>query len=78
MKILDIKNSSLNKNFAKNKNSKTGNKGKVLFLSYKINFKQRAIQGQAFPQHPPRSKITIQKSFKAPKGCCMSEFKYTE
>ena len=49
-----------------------------LFLSYKNNFKQRAIQVQAFPQHPPPSKIAIQKRFKAPKGCCMSEFKYTE
>ena len=38
-----------------------------MFLSYKHNFKQRAIQVQAqfrfaFPQHPAPSKIAIQKN----------------
>ena len=39
-----------------------------MFLSYKLNFKQRSVQLQAqfrfaFPQHLPPSKVAIQKIF---------------
>ena len=67
MKILDIKESLLKKQFAKKKKiQNAGNKGTKYFYHKNIIlnkglFKFRNKLGLHFPQHPPQSKIDIQK-----------------